>query len=85
LGGIDALVFSAGVGENSPEVRSAACSKLEFLGLKLDQTANTQVSADRDISTLDSPARILVIQAREDWAIAAKCWRLRRVETTLQV
>jgi len=85
LGGIDALVFSAGVGENSPEVRSATCSKLEFLGLKLNETANTQVSTDRDISTLDSPARILVIQAREDWAIAAKCWRLRRVETALQV
>jgi acetate kinase len=85
LGGMDALVFSAGVGENSAEVRSATCNKLGFLGLKLEETANTQPSADRDISTLDSPARILVIQAREDWAIAATCWKLRRVETTLQV
>jgi acetate kinase len=85
MGGVDALVFSAGVGENSPEVRSATCSKLPFLGLKLDETANTQASADRDISTLDSPARILVIRAQEDWAIAAKCWKLRRVEATVQV
>jgi acetate kinase len=83
LGGMDALVFSAGVGENSAEVRSATCSKLGFLGLKLDETANAQVSADQDISTPDSPARILVIQAREDWAIAAECWKLRRVEANL--
>jgi acetate kinase len=78
LGGVDALVFSAGVGENSAEVRSATCSKLEFLGVKLDATANSQLSADQDISAPDSPARILVIQAREDWAIAAECWKLRR-------
>jgi acetate kinase len=85
LGGIDAIVFTAGVGENSPEVRSATCSKLEFLGLKLDATANAHVSPDEDIATLDSPARILVIQAQEDWAIAAECWKLRHVETTLGV
>jgi acetate kinase len=78
LGGIDALVFTAGVGENSPEVRSAACSKLEFLGLKLDVKANVQPSPDEDIATLDSPARILVIRAQEDWAIAAECWKIRR-------
>ncbi|HZF41727.1 MAG TPA: acetate/propionate family kinase, partial [Blastocatellia bacterium] len=76
LGGIDALVFTAGVGENSPEVRSAACSKLEFLGLKLDEGANAQVSTDHDIATQDSRVRILVIRAREDWAIAGECWKL---------
>jgi acetate kinase len=83
LGGIDALVFTAGVGENSAEVRSATLSKLDFLGLKLDETANVQRSADRDIATRDSPARILVIQAQEDWAIAVDCWNLRRKPTTL--
>jgi acetate kinase len=82
LGGIDALVFSAGVGENSPDVRSATCGKLEFLGLKLDATANAQPSPDEDIATLDSPARILVIQAQEDWAIASECWKLRHLQTT---
>jgi acetate kinase len=76
LGGIDALVFTAGVGENSPEVRSAACGKLEFLGLKLDAAANTQVSADEDVATQDSRGRILVIRAQEDWAIAGECWKL---------
>jgi acetate kinase len=76
LGGIDALVFTAGVGENSPEVRSAACGKLEFLGLKLDEAANTQVSADEDIAAQDSRVRVLVIRAQEEWAIAEECWKL---------
>src|SRR5262245_42182475 len=76
LGGIDALVFTAGVGENSPEVRSAACGKLGFLGLKLDATANAQVSADQDVAAQDSQVRILVIGAQEDWAIAGECWKL---------
>jgi acetate kinase len=76
LGGIDALVFTAGVGENSPEVRSAACGKLEFLGLKLDESANARPSADEDVSAPDSQVRILVIGAREEWAIAEECWKL---------
>jgi len=69
-------VFTAGVWENSPEVRSAACGKLEFLSLKLDEAANTQVSADEDVGAQDSQVRILVIRAREDWAIARECWKL---------
>ena len=76
LGGIDALVFTAGVGENSPEARSAACGKLEFLGLKLDEAANSHVSADGDVAAQDSLVRILVIRAQEDWAIAGECWKL---------
>jgi len=81
LGGIDALVFTAGVGENSPEVRSAACRKLEFLGLKLDDAANAQVSADEDVAAQDSRVRVLVIQAREEWAIAGECWKLKYTQT----
>jgi acetate kinase len=78
LGGIDALVFTAGVGENSPEVRSAACGKLGFLGLKLDEAANAQTSTDEDVGAPDSQVRILVIRAQEDWAIAGECWKLTR-------
>ncbi|MGC2186199.1 MAG: acetate kinase [Terriglobales bacterium] len=78
LGGIDALVFSAGVGENSPEVRLATCSNLEFLGLKLDAAGNAKASLDVDIATPDSLVRILVIRAQEDWAIARECWKLKR-------
>jgi acetate kinase len=81
LGGIDALVFTAGVGENSPETRSAACRKLEFLGLKLDEAANARVSADQDIAAQDSRVRVLVIRAREEWAIAGECWKLKYAQT----
>ena len=76
LGGIHALVFTAGVGENASEVRAAACKPLSFLGLKLDETANVQIKPDADIATADSAVRILVIRAKEDWAIAQACWKL---------
>ena len=81
LGGIDALVFTAGVGENSPEVRAAACSGLEFLGLTLDSKTNARPSLDQDISTADSRVRVLVIRAEEDWAIAKECWKLVHAAT----
>src|SRR6266852_5228363 len=76
LGGIDALVFTAGIGENSPEVRAAACATFRFLGLKLDAAKNAQSSADQDISPSDSPVRVLIVRAQEDLAIARECWRL---------
>ena len=76
LGGIDALVFTAGMGENSPEVRAAACANLAFIGAKLDPKKNAQPKLDADISHPDSRVRILVIRAQEDWAIARDCWRL---------
>ena len=78
LGGIDVLVFSAGVGENSAEVRDAACKQLGFLGLKLDGLANAQHPADGDIAAPDSSVRVLIIRAQEDWAIARECWHLMR-------
>jgi acetate kinase len=76
LGGIDALVFTAGIGENSPEVRAAACANFGFLGLRLDPAKNAQPTADQDISLSDSAVRVLVVRAQEDWAIARDCWRL---------
>lgn len=76
LGGIDALVFTAGIGENSPEVRSEACANFGYLNLKLDSRKNAHSSQDREISSDDSAVRVLVIRAQEDWAIARECWRL---------
>ena len=78
LGGIDVLVFSAGVGENSAEMRTAACKRLSFLGLELDEAANAQRIPDRDIAAPDSAVRVLIIRAQEEWAIAKECWRLMR-------
>src|SRR6266849_6831364 len=79
LGGIDALIFTAGVGENSAEVRLAACEQLGFLGIKL--AANAQHAGDSDIATPDSAVRVLIIRAQEDWAIARECWQLLRVSS----
>jgi acetate kinase len=76
LGGIDALVFTAGVGENSADVRAAVCSNLGWLGIEIDPTANAGLSLDGDAATPYSRVRILVIRAQEDWAIATECWNL---------
>lgn len=84
LGGVDAVVFTAGVGENSPEVRAAACGGLEFAGLRLNCEANAKPTLDEDIATPNSRVRVLVIRAEEDWAIARECWKLahtRRPQT----
>ncbi|MBD2678271.1 MULTISPECIES: acetate kinase [Nostoc] len=78
LGGLDALVFTAGVGENSPEIRQAACEAFGFLRLKVDLKKNQQQPVDEDIATPDSEVRILVIHTQEDWAIAQQCWQLEK-------
>lgn len=76
LGGLDALVFTAGVGEHSAAVRAAACEAFSFLGLKLDLEKNQQTPVDQDIATSNSAIRVLVIHTQEDWAIAQECWHL---------
>lgn len=81
LGGADALVFSAGVGENSPEVRAAACESFAFLGLRLDLQKNEAARPDADVAAPDSRVRVLVVRAREEWTIARKCWDLLRQGT----
>ena len=85
LGGVDALVFTAGVGENSPEVRAAVCDNFAFLGLKLDQEKNASPlknDNDKDISASDAAVRVLVIRAEEDWMIARQCWNLVRQQSS---
>lgn len=80
LGGLDALVFTAGVGEHSPDIRQAACEAFGFLGLKIDLEKNQQQAVDEDIATPDSAVRVLVIHTQEDWAIAGQCWQLLNKE-----
>lgn len=76
LEGLDALVFTAGVGEKSPGIRQAACEAFGFLGLKIDPAKNQQQPLDQDIATEDSTIRVLVIKTQEDWAIAQQCWEI---------
>lgn len=76
LGGVDAIVFTAGVGENSSLIRAQACASLGFLGLTLDEARNQAGVMDSDIATADSAVRVLIIHTEEDWTIATECWRL---------
>ncbi|HZM01275.1 MAG TPA: acetate/propionate family kinase, partial [Planctomycetota bacterium] len=76
LGGLDALVFTAGVGEGSAEIRRRACEGLEHLGLRLDAAANESCRPDADVARADSPARILVVASREDLTIVRAVRRL---------
>ncbi len=76
LGGAEAIVFTGGIGENSSEVRGAACSHFTFLGLALDSAKNAANPSDQDIATAESKVRVLVVRAQEDWAIARECWKL---------
>lgn len=68
LGGLDALVFTAGIGENSVPVRAALCAKLSSLGVKLDEQANA--AGGPRISSLDSAVSVWVIPTNEEWMIA---------------
>jgi acetate kinase len=70
LGGVDALVFTAGVGENAAGIREQVCARLSFLGLHLDPAANAACKADADVAAHSSPGRILVIATHEDLMIA---------------
>jgi acetate kinase len=72
--GTDAVVFTAGVGENSSEIRAAAGEHLQWIGISLDPEANRSVGSDDvDISQDGAEVRMLVIHAREDLVIAANC------------
>jgi acetate kinase len=70
MGGLDAVVFTGGIGENSPEVRQASCSGLEVLGITLDQAANESPERQKDITTKGSTSRVLVIPTNEELVIA---------------
>ena len=66
MGGVDALVFTAGVGENAAEVRQTICAGLQCLGLELDAHANASCRPDADVASAHSTGRIFVIATRED-------------------
>ncbi|MCR8642237.1 acetate kinase [Paenibacillus sp. N1-5-1-14] len=77
LDGVDAIVFTAGVGENSVEVREAVCSKLNFLGVELDSERNkTGRGFEKRISTDASKVEVLVIPTNEELVIANDTYRI---------
>lgn len=72
MGGLDCIVFTAGIGENTPQVREGVCEGLEFLGVKLDKAKNVAKNDGgiRDISAEGSRVKILVIPTNEELVIA---------------
>lgn len=78
LGGIDAIIFTGGVGENSAQVRFAALEAFKFLGVKINPNQNDCSPADTDIAADDSAVRVVVVHTQEDWAIATECWQLAK-------
>jgi acetate kinase len=71
LGGLDALVFTAGIGENSDLVRRLICDRLAWLGVSIDATANA--SNARQISTDHSKVKVLVLPTNEEVVVAQAC------------
>ena len=76
LGGFDALVFTAGIGEHAPEIRRRVCKDASWLGLQLDETRNT--AGGPRITTADSSTSAWVIPTDEDLMIARHTWSLIR-------
>ena len=71
MGGLDVLVFTAGIGENAAVVRSMVCKDMEFLGIQFDQERNAEVCGrDAEVSTVDSRTSVLVIRTSEERMIA---------------
>ena len=70
MGGADAIVFTGGIGENNPQYREALAEKLAFLGVKIDDAKNNVRGEEIDITTPDSPVKVLVIPTNEELVIA---------------
>jgi acetate kinase len=76
MNGLDALVFTGGVGENSASVRAEAAGRLSFLGVDIDATKNSAMKGDGDVSARQAQVRTLVVHAREDVEVARDVRRL---------
>ena len=70
MGGTDAIVFTGGIGENTPKYRSYVCDKLKFLGVKIDESKNAIRGEELEISTPDSSIKVYVIPTNEELVIA---------------
>jgi acetate kinase len=76
LGGVDALVFTGGVGENMAEIRRQIVDGLECLGLGVDPALNASARPDADVSAAEAAGRVFVVRSREDVVIARETRRL---------
>jgi len=76
MNGLDLLVFTGGVGENAPTIRSFTVGGLAFIGAEMDESANVLLTPDADVTGPSSTVRIAIVAAREDLQIASKVRRI---------
>ncbi len=76
MGGVDVLVFTAGVGENNDDVRQGACEGLGYMGIEIDPAKNSVARSESDISVDGSRVRVLVVPTNEELAIAQETARI---------
>lgn len=76
LGGVDALIFTAGIGENAPLIRQKICERLSYLGIELDKKANDTCPPLAQITTAQSKVKVLVIPANEELMIASETFEI---------
>ena len=80
MGGVDTIVFTAGVGENTPGVRKGICENMQYLGLEIDEEKNAEKNNGeiRDITGKNSKVKVLIIPTNEELAIARDTLELPR-------
>lgn len=76
MGGLQAIAFTGGIGENSARLRAACCEGLEFLGIHLDRERNEAGSGDRTVSTAESPVTVLALATNEELIVARRAWKV---------
>lgn len=75
MDGVDAIIFTAGIGENHAPTRSAVCEKLSFLGVKIDPKKNNSPAKEKIITTKDSKVKVLVVPTNEELMIARETYK----------
>jgi acetate kinase len=74
MGGLDAVAFTGGIGENSPRLRTACCEGLSFLGVQLDAAQNETGQGDRLVSPVESPVAVLALATNEELIVARRAF-----------
>ena len=76
MGGVDAIVFTGGIGENTPKYRKYVVEQLGFMGVKLNETENGKRAEELEISAADSSVKVYVIPTNEELVIASDTWNI---------
>ncbi|MBQ6969236.1 MAG: acetate kinase, partial [Synergistaceae bacterium] len=76
MGGLDVIVFTAGIGENSASTREKVCERLEFMGVKIDPAKNNIRGKEATVSADDSKVRVMVVPTNEELMIARETKRI---------